>query len=137
MNNDLFLKKLTNNNFRRTSERLQLFELLASLDGPQSIADLVKKSQAFADRSTVYRTLETFEKVGVTTRVYTGWKYKIELSDTFSPHHHHMLCMKCHQVIAFKESQEFEKELSKLESLHSFAIKSHTLELQGICKKCS
>jgi len=80
--------------------------------------------------------LELFEKIGISIRIYTGWKYKVELSDQYSHHHHHMLCTSCDKIIAFEESEGFLKELLKLEQKHGFLAKSHSLELQGLCKNC-
>jgi Fur family ferric uptake transcriptional regulator len=84
----------------------------------------------------VYRTLELFEEIGITTRVYSGWKYKVELSDDFSPHHHHMTCTNCGEIISFEESDAFLRELDRISKNHGFKSESHSLELKGLCKNC-
>jgi len=136
MTKDNYLSTLKKNGLRDTQERRKIFNILLSQKSPCSIAELVQAAKSFADRSTVYRTLEIFEKIDITTRVYTGWKYKIELSDTFSHHHHHMLCLKCGRILSFEESPRFLEELKKIESQHGFIAQSHTLELQGLCDTC-
>lgn len=136
MNPENYLLTLQKHNLRDTQERQKIFTILRNQQSPSSIAELVQAARNFANRSTIYRTLDTFEKIGVTTRVYTGWKYKIELSDKFSAHHHHMLCTKCGSITSFKESAEFLKALKEIEYSHSFRSQSHTLELQGVCEAC-
>ena len=136
MNNKLYDQTLKNYGLRDTEERKKLFSLLLGQKSPHSVAQLVKAAEGFADRSTVYRTLELFEKIGISIRVYTGWKYKVELSDAYSHHHHHMHCTKCDAIISFKESDGFIDELKKLEIEHGFQATSHSLELQGLCQAC-
>jgi Fur family ferric uptake transcriptional regulator len=136
MNYELYLKTLKKHRLRGTTERKELFSLLLAQKSPPTVAQLVKAAEGFADRSTVYRTLELFEKIGVSIRVYTGWKYKVELSDTYSHHHHHMLCTNCDAIISFEESDGFMHELKKLENEYAFKATSHSLELQGLCQAC-
>ncbi len=131
-----FANTLKQNRLFLTNERIQIFTILKSLKAPCSINQLVKLSQQYADRSTVYRSLEIFERINVVKRVYSGWKYKIELSDDFSDHHHHMTCTSCNSVQSFHESSEFTLQLQKLEKQYGFLSDSHNLELRGLCANC-
>ncbi len=76
------------------------------------------------------------EKIGITTRIYSGWKYKVELSDAFSAYHHHMTCTRCGTIISFHESEAIQDELKLLEVTHGFNAVSHSLELKGLCRNC-
>lgn len=119
-----------------TKARKEVFEVLSSHHQPltmREIGDILSKK---IDRASVYRVIEVFEKIGVVHRVYTGWKYKIELSEVFHPHHHHIYCTTCHSTISFKEPVELEHILRDLERKHSFTISSHQFEIQGICPNC-
>ncbi len=133
----IFKDLLQKNQLYRTPERLLVFQELKALDAPCSLAELVRITSESIDRSTVYRTLDIFEKIGVITRVYTGWKYTVELSDIFKEHHHHMTCSRCSIVIPFDEPPSLLKELKHLESQNGFTINSHNLELSGLCSACS
>lgn len=119
-----------------TPERLLLFHELHSYNKPYSVSSLVSKLAHSMNKTTVYRNLDLFENLGITHRVYTGWKYKVELSDMFRSHHHHMTCNNCEAIISFEESEGFERELRKLERKHGFSATSHSLELRGICNSC-
>jgi Fur family ferric uptake transcriptional regulator len=136
MNNSLFYASLDKNNLNHTKERIALFNILKELDAPCTITKLVDKTKGTMDKSTVYRTIDLFEKIKITKRVYSGWKYSIELSDQFSPHHHHFTCTNCGSVTSFLESQSLMNEFSNLEKTLNSKITSHSLELRGLCRNC-
>jgi Fur family ferric uptake transcriptional regulator len=137
MENALFLSTLDKHKLNHTKERLELFKVLKSLNAPCTITELVNKTKDYMNKSTVYRTIDLFEKINVTKRVYSGWKYTIELSDNFSPHHHHITCTSCGTVVSFLESTSLMNELTILEKSLNFKITSHSIELKGLCRNCS
>lgn len=87
------------------------------------------------DRATVYRTLDTFERIGIVQRTWLGFKSQYELAELFLPHHHHLTCTSCHKVEIIDDSR-IENEINKLAIQHGFRIKDHLLEVSGLCKKC-
>lgn len=89
------------------------------------------------DRASVYRTVALFEELGIVQRLQIGWKYKLELSDAFSRHHHHMTCLRCGLVISFDETPELEQQLRWVAASNRFKMKSHQLEIQGLCARCT
>lgn len=118
-----------------TKARQNVFNALID-SGPLSMAQLTNKVRARMDRASVYRTVELFEKLGVINRIQIGWKYKLELSDLFTEHHHHATCMQCSKVVSFEESPEFDAHLLAIGKELSFAITSHSLEIRGLCADC-
>src|SRR5579859_5743980 len=68
---------------------------------PKTMQQLVSACAGQVDRASVYRSVTLFEKLGIVQRLQIGWKYKLELSDAFQRHHHHLTCLKCGQSIAF------------------------------------
>ena len=133
---ETFKKTLQSKQLFVTRERSLLFEKLSRLQSPITITQLAALLSSEMNETTVYRNIELFESLDITTRVYTGWRYKVELSDRFSSHHHHMTCETCGQIISFQESAGFQRELQKLESAYGFRSSSHSLELRGQCKAC-
>ncbi len=97
---------------------------------------LIRKLRHKMDRASIYRTIELFEKLGIVNRLQIGWKYKLELSETFAGHHHHATCLQCEKVIAFEENPELEAGIHKLAEDLGFKLTSHSLELRGLCKDC-
>ena len=136
MKEKLFTDTLKRNHYNVTPERLKIFNILESEKSPCSIDKLVFLASKSVDRSTVYRNLELFEKLGVTKRVFSGFKYQVELSDMFKPHHHHMTCTNCGSITPFRESKTLETQLKNLERDHKFKATAHSLELSGLCKNC-
>ena len=112
--------------------------VFAALDGkePQTMQQLIAACPG-TDRASVYRTVSLFEKLGIVQRLQIGWKYKLELTDTFSRHHHHMTCLQCGRVISFDENKTLEQELRNICRDSGFIIKNHQLEVQGLCGHCA
>jgi Fur family transcriptional regulator, ferric uptake regulator len=118
-----------------TAPRKLVFEAL-SQKSPITLQELVAHAAGVADRSSVYRTIELFEQLGIITRIYTGWKYKIELSDKFSKHHHHLTCISCGRTVVIHEGPAMEQAIAKLAEQAGFLADSHQLEIRGVCTKC-
>jgi Fur family ferric uptake transcriptional regulator len=132
---DLFVTSLKTKGYSVTKPRQIIFDLLDNKE-PQSISELVRKSKSQIDRASVYRTLEVFEETEITQRVSNGWKYKVELSDKFQSHHHHLTCRNCGIVIPI-EDDKLEDYIENIATGQGFKIVSHQLEIDGYCAKCS
>jgi Fur family ferric uptake transcriptional regulator len=126
---------LKENGLSMTKTRQYIFELLQDKE-PQSMHELFLRGKNKFDRVTLYRTIKLFEEVHIAQRVYTGWKYKLELTDRFSSHHHHLTCQKCGNIIPVKEDSEVETLIANLANQNNFKILNHQLEIQGVCKDC-
>lgn len=132
----LLRKILEDGGYKVTKGRLLIFRLLRNHHEPQAIASLVVASSKQIDRVSVYRIIELYEKLGIVKRIHIGWKYKLELSDIFLDHHHHISCLKCGRIVAIEEDDEIEKLIKKLGDRSGFNQISHQLELQGYCREC-
>ena len=117
-----------------TKPRLSVFNALRGHE-PQTMHELVEACPEI-DRASVYRTVAMFEQFGIVQRLQIGWKYKLELTDAFSHHHHHLTCLKCGRVVSFDETHQLAAELDKIGQSHNFLIQAHQLELQGLCSAC-
>lgn len=131
-----FQKILTDNKYRHTKSREDIFALLMSPE-PQSVRDLLEKSKGSVDRVSLYRNLELFEKLGIVHRIYIGWKYKLELSDQFVSHHHHLSCLKCGNVIDIEDEKHIDEFITQISSKFDFVPRRHQFEIDGYCKNCS
>lgn len=126
---------LKSNGYSLTQARKTVF--LALLDKePQTIAELANSVSKEVDRASVYRIVALFEQLGIAERLQMGWKYKIELSDTFAAHHHHITCVRCGLVQTFEESTTLEFELKQLAAEAGFRETGHQVELRGLCQTC-
>lgn len=117
-----------------TMPRMRLFGLLQKHTA-LTIGELIHKTTKH-DRVTVYRNIDLFEKLGIVTRVQLGGQTKVELSDMFQHHHHHMTCLNCGKVFVLKENKIIETELARIGHGTHFKITDHQLEIRGLCSKC-
>jgi Fur family transcriptional regulator, ferric uptake regulator len=120
--------------YSATKPRVAVFNELAT-HGPLSVGTLASQLAPAVDRATVYRTVELYEKLGIVNRIWHGFKHQVELSEIFTPHHHHAMCQNCGQTIDIA-SPELEATLAKLAKSHHFLALSHSVELLGYCNKC-
>jgi len=118
-----------------TKSRRSVFETLCTHE-QLSMHDLVT-SCSDIDRASVYRTVELLERLNIAQKVYTGWKYRVELTDIFHDHHHHANCTVCHATILLAEDSKIESLLAKQAAKQDFKLLGHQIELTGICSKCS
>lgn len=125
---------LLRHNYKSTFVRQSVYARLMEITVPITNISLVNSINTI-DKVSVYRTIKLFEEIGIVHRVWTGFRSKIELSDNFSPHHHHFSCQTCGTIISFKH-QSIETAVHEVESKLGVVINSHVVELNGMCEKC-
>lgn len=127
---------LTNNGYRVTQARETTFSLLQNPE-PQTMGTIAANAKGRVDRVSVYRNIELFEKLGIVHRIYTGWKYKLELSDDFIAHHHHLSCLVCGKVIDIDDEKHIDDFIKNVAANVGFTPRRHTFEVDGYCINCS
>lgn len=133
---ELQLKQhLKSHSYSITDARYIVFAALEDKEA-MTMAELVAACGQKLDRATVYRTVTLFEKLGIVRRLQIGWKYKLELTDDFSHHHHHLTCSKCGQVTSLSEDIDLEERLKELTDIYKFKPSDHQIEIRGLCHAC-
>ncbi len=130
---ETFQHMLKEQGYSITKARLKVFNALLHQE-PMPMATLVERSGG-VDRASVYRAVELFERLGIVQRINIGWKYRLELSDRFTGHHHHLTCLTCGKTIPMNEDA-LEAALERLVSAHGFTASAHQIEIQGYCAAC-
>lgn len=133
--NPMFAARLKDAGFSLTGPRQVVFSVLQD-SGPLTIKQLYEKLHGKVDRTTVYRVVSLLENLNIVQKVSHGWKYTLELTDQFVPHHHHFTCSGCERIISFDEPSGLDELLNKTGELGGFSISSHTLEIVGLCATC-
>ena len=132
----IFEQTLKDARLSNTKPRRLVFEaLLDSHHEPLTMPELQSKICGQVDRSSIYRAVESLESIGIIHRLHIGWKYKLELSDTFHGHHHHITCMLCGRTQAL-EDNHIEETLVATASTHGFILTDHQLDMRGLCVEC-
>ncbi len=106
MNNEMiqervneFIDRSKDLGIKVTPQRIAIYRELASTDQHPSTETIYKKIKDYYPNislTTVYRTLETFEKLGLISVVnvlYNAARYDANLSP-----HHHIVCTECKKV---------------------------------------
>jgi Fur family transcriptional regulator, ferric uptake regulator len=130
---DTFTNLLKRQGYSVTNARLLVFEALLDQE-PMSMHQLVERAKDI-DRASVYRTIDLFERLHIVQRLNTGWKYKIELTDKFTDHHHHVTCASCGKTVVMNE-QSLEQFIDQVAHAHGFKPLAHQIEIQGLCAQC-
>lgn len=125
---------LKSQGFSATKTRMAILSTLLSHQ-PVSIQELIKFLPNI-DRATVYRTIDLFVDLNIAKKVSTGFKFRIELSDSFQAHHHHLTCLRCGNVLDVF-TPEIEHAIEQTASNNGFRPIRHDLEISGHCANCS
>ena len=125
---------LKQNGYSMTKQRSIIFNMLVGQE-PLTMNELIKMVKDKVDKVSVYRIISVFEQIGITQRLNIGWKYKIELTDKFAEHHHHLICLNCKKVIPINENS-LEKFIEQIATQNKFSAQTHQVEVQGYCTQC-
>jgi len=129
-----FSELLKKHRYSVTTPRKVVFEVLYSF-GLQTVQQLITRAKHI-DRSSVYRALTVLEEIGAVHRIPQGFKYKVELSDAFLPHHHHIVCTICGKQSDIEQSK-LEDLLNQIAKENTYKLTSHKVELLGECSNCT
>ena len=129
---------MSNSFTRTTKQRNAVIEVLRDHKGfisAQDIHNSLKNSASTVGLSTVYRTmtaLTTANEVDLMLRDDGEALYRL----CSSVHHHHLVCRECGTTIEIQADyvEAWAKDVSKA---HGFSDIDHTVEIVGVCKKCS
>lgn len=136
MNEELYASILSENLLSNTKSRKMIFNVMHELHRPVTLPELIRLTSSEMNKTTVYRIIESFQKVGIVKKVNISWRENVELSDLFKKHHHHLVCTICKSITEFEESAELNKELDIILDKHKFKATSHNIEFSGVCRKC-
>lgn len=131
----LFKERLRSNGERLTSPRLITFRALLRKTPltTTKLVELLKENGI--DAATTYRNLLLFRSMGIIQDVVAGGQRLIELSEDFGSHHHHFWCMRCGKLQDF-DNPEIDQAIDQLSERLRIQVKSHQLELSGVCTDC-
>lgn len=130
-------KRLRTAGFRITPQRQLVLEAVTNLRHatPEEILAEVQSTASGVNLSTVYRTLEVLEQVGLVTHAHIGHgapTYHV-VDDT---PHIHLVCSRCRNVESI-DGNTFAKFANSLENDNGFVVNISHVALHGLCKKCA
>lgn len=125
-------------NLKVTPTRLLLLETIEELQqrhfSAQDLYDKVKQKNSEIGFATVWRFLKTLVQTGHVSETKVG-NGPSRYEWTSPQHHDHLTCVVCGKIVEF-----YDEELEKLQEIiaqrFGFQLKSHLMELYGICPEC-
>ena len=129
---------LENKGIRPTAMRLMTYKRLAELNVAISLGDLEKDFKV-SERSTLFRTIKTFEEKGVVHQIEDGTgviKYALceencecEVGNDLHLHFH---CNNCNETVCLTEHK-----IPHISLPDGYITEDINLVVKGICEKCS
>jgi len=135
--NDKEENKLSTRGIRPTAMRILVLKYLTDLGHTTSLVDL-EHHFLESDRSTLFRTLKTFEENGIIHKIEDGTgviKYGLcteTCSCSLKDQHFHFYCEKCDETFCLNHMKIPTLELPK-----NFLLKQSNLVLKGVCSNCN
>ena len=134
--NDL-RSRLRDSGYRLTPQRELILGAVETLGHatPDEVLAEVRTHSTAVNASTVYRTLEVLEGLGLVRHAHLS--DRAPTYHSVSDHEHfHLVCRNCHQVISV-DPTVLEPTLERLDADHGFTADIGHLTVFGICKECS
>jgi Fur family ferric uptake transcriptional regulator len=129
--------RLREQGFRITPQRQLVLESVNQLGHgtPEEILSSVQKTASGVNLSTIYRTLEVLESVGLITHTHIGHGAPVYHSQDESPHIH-LVCDDCAEVTSIPAAAAAEFSLD-LQETYGFTAHMTHMAVTGSCKACS
>ena len=130
--------RLRQNSRKVTGPRQAILKILRKQAHPMSSKDIFATlPKGDCDLATIYRSMHLLEGMGMVKRFDLGdgiARYEL-LEEGDDGHHHHLVCIRCAEVVEIKECSMHELE-ERSAADNSFEAVTHKLEFFGICPDC-
>lgn len=137
MNKGLFKNLFKDKKLRLSHPRLLLYQELSNAITPLSPQELYQsllKKQKKIGLTSIYRSLDLFESMGMVFKIINGSSVKYKLCE-IDEHHHHIICKACGSVVEldFCDISDWSKKVSESTG---YQVIDHQLSFYGFCKIC-
>ncbi|MCR4435229.1 MAG: Fur family transcriptional regulator [Clostridiales bacterium] len=129
---------LKKENLRNTKHRNSILEVIEGNGQPitaEAVFLKLKEQGVEISLSTVYRVLEALVSKGIVLKSILADDNKALFEINRMEHRHHLLCVKCRNMISVDGCPLDDYEKALTEKL-GFDIKGHKLEIYGYCRDC-
>jgi Fe2+ or Zn2+ uptake regulation protein len=135
-------ERLRESSVRYTGGRREVVAALDRADGPRSAAEIHAELAGKVPVSSVYRTLSVLEEAGVVAPHHSVKGItRYEIAEWLAGHHHHLVCIICGAVEDIELPKGLESQLERLvgqvSQISAFTSTGHSLEVDGLCTRCS
>jgi len=123
---------------RVTQPRLRVAEVFFGMrghPGVEEVAEAVHRRWPGIGNATVYRTLHLLSEAGLIEARQFGEGFARYEAAATREHHDHLVCTACGAILEF-EDDAIEDLQRRASERHGFLMKSHRMEIYGLCAKC-
>lgn len=124
--------------YRLTPQRMMIVAAIESSDDHISAEEIytqVKAKYPHMNPSTIYRTLELLERLGLVTETDLG-EGRVRYHSADKGHHHHLVCQRCGKIIDLDETL-LSPLKEALRKRHDFKADLRHLAIFGYCAQCN
>jgi len=129
--------ELSKQGYRMTPQRMMILSAIESSDDHISAEEIYAQIVAKypnVNISTVYRTLELLERLGLVTKTDLG-EGRVRYHPAEKGHHHHLICRECGAIIDLDESLLTSLKSTLLRE-YKFSADLRHLAILGRCVNC-
>lgn len=137
MNKGLFVNFFKGKKLRLSHPRLLIYQELSDTKtplSPQELYQILLKKQKRIGLTSIYRSLDLFESMGMVFKIINGSSVKYKLCE-IEDHHHHIICKACGNVVElnFCDISDYSKKVTESTG---YQVTDHQLNFYGFCKAC-
>jgi Fur family transcriptional regulator, ferric uptake regulator len=137
MSGDAWQRELRARGYRLTPQRQLVLEAVERLGHatPEEIAGEVKRTAHGVNLSTIYRSLELLEDLGLVTHAHFGHgplTYHAKGGDE----HAHLVCQSCERIVELPPAA-LTDVIERLHDEYGFAVDVTHMALSGLCADCA
>jgi Fur family transcriptional regulator, ferric uptake regulator len=137
MNKGLFINFFKDKKLRLSHPRLLIYQELSDTKtpmSPQELYQILLKKQKRIGLTSIYRSLDLFESMGMVFKIINGSSVKYKLCE-IEDHHHHIICKACGNVVElnFCDISDWSKKVTESTG---YQVTDHQLNFYGFCKTC-
>jgi Fur family ferric uptake transcriptional regulator len=137
MNDGLFKRLVKDKKLRLSHPRLMIYRELSDSKSPLSPQELYQcllKKQRKIGLTSIYRSLDLFESLGIVFKIINGSSIKYRLCE-IEDHHHHIICKACGNVVEldFCDISDWSRKVTESTG---YQVIDHQLNFYGFCKTC-
>ena len=134
----IFWEHIKKAGLKRTAQRDVILEVFLRTEGHSSAEDLyqvVKEEDPTVGFTTVYRTLKLLAECGLAREERLGDGHRRYEHNYNHPHHDHLICTQCNELIEFY-NETIEQKQDEIAASFGFKPMRHSLRIFGLCAKC-
>ncbi len=134
----LLAQFMAQHGLKSTRQRALIINTFFDLHGHISVEELWAKVRVLEARvsvATVYRTVKLLSESGLAhARNFGDGQTRYEAA-VGRHHHDHLICTRCGTIVEF-EDDRIEHLQEAVAKKHGFQVRSHKLEMYGLCRNC-